>query len=208
MNKLFFSVIFLTIATVGFSQWEYDTIPEGNRAAVMAAQEREQKQQQVQNPWFFGGGLIAGFGSGGGAFGISPLVGYKVNNYVDAGLGLNLVYNYNRTRYWDGTPSGDKNRAFNVGLMPFVRVFPVNNLFAQLQFEQAWVNGSYMQGGSKYKYNYDYQALIASLGYANRVNGRVGFFISVGIDLLRDPNSPYRYSDGRIMPVIATGVNF
>lgn len=201
-NKILFAVLFLAIGFTASAQWQYDTTVAGNHQAVMAAreQERQQQAQPEQKPWFFGGGAVLGFSSGSGAIGVSPLVGYKLNNYIDAGMGVNLVYHYNN--YYT------RNKAFNVGLMPFVRAFPVNNLFAQLQFEQGWVNGNYISNGTKTKYNYDYQALIASIGYANRVNGRVGFFISVGIDLLKDPNSPYRYTDGTIMPVISTGVNF
>ncbi len=196
-------IVFLAgCAIASNAQWQYDTTVDGNKAAVMAAREQDRQQQTKlqQSPWFFGGGLVLGFSSGAGAVGVSPVAGYKVNDYIDAGMGLNLVYHYNNYYY--------RNRAFNVGLMPFVRAFPINNLFTQLQFEQAWVNGNYLSNDTKVKYNYDYQALIASLGYANRVNGRVGFFVSVGIDLLKDPNSPYRYSNGRIMPVFSTGVNF
>ena len=202
-NKILLIVLLFTIGFTAKAQWQYDTSVAGNQQAVMAAREQERQQQQAQQdqkPWFFGGGAVLGFSSGSGAIGVSPMVGYKLNNYVDAGMGVNLIYHYNN--YYT------RNRAFNVGLMPFVRAFPINNFFAQLQFEQGWINGSHLSGGTKTKYNYDYQALIGSVGYANRVNGRVGFFMSVGIDLLKHPNSPYRYSDGTIMPVISTGVNF
>lgn len=203
IKKILLVVCFAGIGFASNAQWQFvDTTRDGNEAAVMAAREQDRLQQLQlnQNPWFFGGGLVLGFSSGNGALGVSPLVGYKINNYIDAGMGLNLVYHYNN--YYN------RNRAFNVGVMPFVRVFPINNLFAQLQFEQAWVNGNYLSGGTKVKYNYDYQALLASIGYASRVNGRVGFFMSVGIDLLNNPNSPYRYSNGRVMPVFSTGINF
>lgn len=211
MQKLFFILLLSVTCTLGLAQWEADTVIEGNRRAVMAAREEGRRQEGVtitQIPWFFGGGILAGFSNYGSAFGISPLVGYRLNDYVDAGLGVNFIYNSTRPRYWDGTATGDKYRSFNFGLVPFVRAFPIENIFTQLQFEQAWVTGNMVSGGQKNKYNYNYQSLIASLGYAQRIGGRVGFYFSVGIDLLNNPNSPYRDANGRVKPVLGTGINF
>lgn len=210
MQRIIFILLLTMISYSGLAQWQYDTAVDGNRRAVMAAKERDALDAQGlrQTPWFFGGGLVAGFSSYGSAFGLSPLAGYKLNDYVDAGLGLNLIYNSSKPRDWNGNQTDYKSRAFNFEIMPFVRAFPINNVFAQLQFEQAWVNGNIISGGQKTKFNYDYQSLIASLGYAQRMGGRVGFYFSVGIDLLKDPYSPYRDNHGRVKPVFSTGINF
>lgn len=179
------------------------------------------RQSQVRRParpdklkhYFVGGNFIASFGDGGGAFGLNPSIGYSINPYVDVGLGINAVYNYNKDYYYGG-----KWRTWNLGVAPFARVYPIDFLFFEASFEENLVSTRYIDGnGQKQdRQNYNAPSLIGAIGYSNRVFGRSNFFFSVGMDFLNNKNSPYRenYYDNqgvlrsRPTAIIRTGFNF
>lgn len=163
--------------------------------------------------YFVGGNLIASFGDGGGAFGLNPSIGYSVNQYVDVGVGINAVYNYNKDYYYGG-----KWRTWNLGIAPFARIYPVDFLFFEASFEENLVSMRYINsdGVKGDRQNYTAPSLIGAIGYANRIFGRSNFFFSVGMDFLNNKNSPYRenyYDDQgtlrtRPTAIIRTGFNF
>ena len=62
--------------------------------------------------------------------GITPQLGYSLTNWLDAGITFNLNYLSQRDYY-----SGDKLRQTTYGPGAFVRLFPVNFLFATAQYE-------------------------------------------------------------------------
>lgn len=173
-----------------------------------ARQQRTQKLRQ----YFVGGNFIASFGDGGGAFGINPSIGYSLNQYVDVGVGFNAVYNYNKDYYYGG-----KWRSWNLGVAPFVRVYPIDFLFFEGSFEENMVSSRYIseEGVKSERQNNTAPSLIAAIGYTQRVFGQSSFFISVGMDLLNNKNSPYRdnyYDEGgtlrsRPTAIIRTGFN-
>lgn len=163
--------------------------------------------------YFVGGNFIASFGDGGGALGLNPSIGYSVNPYLDIGIGINAVYNYNKDYYYGG-----KWRTWNLGIAPFARVYPVDFLFFEASFEENLVTTRYInQDGQKSdRQNYNAPSLIGAIGYSNRIFGRSSFFFSVGMDFLNNKNSPYRdnyYNDqGKLLSrptaIIRTGFNF
>ncbi|MGF7232629.1 hypothetical protein [Arachidicoccus sp.] len=167
--------------------------------------------QQKPHHYFLGGNFLAGFGDGGGSFGINPSVGYSINQYVDVGVGFNGIYSYQKFY------TSEKYRTWNIGIAPFARVYPVNFLFFEASFEENFVTSRIInQDGSKQpRENYNAPSLIGSIGYATRVYGQSSFFFSVGMDFLNNINSPYRdhYIDNNgilrssIQPVIKTGFN-
>ncbi len=161
--------------------------------------------------YFVGGNFLAGFGNGGGSFGINPSIGYSINQYVDVGVGFNGIYSYQKFY------TGEKYRTWNLGIAPFARVYPVNFLFFEASFEENFVTSRTInQDGSKQpRQNYNAPSLIGSIGYATRIYGQSSFFFSVGMDFLNNINSPYRdhYLDNNgvlrssVQPVIKTGFN-
>ena len=163
-------------------------------------------------PYFLGGNFIASFGDGGGAFGINPSIGYSISQYVDVGVGFNAVYNYSKNYY-----SGGKIRSWNLGVAPFVRLYPIDFLFFEGSFEENMISARYIDGNGvkSDRQNSSAPSLIGAIGYTNRIYGRSSFFVSVGMDFLNNKNSPYRdnYYDergtlrSRPTAIIRTGFN-
>lgn len=161
--------------------------------------------------YFIGGNFLAGFGDGGGAFGINPTIGYSINKYIDVGIGLNAVYNYQK--YYNN----EKLRTWNLGLAPYARIYPIDFLFFEASFEENLVSSRHINsdGTKDARNNYTVPSLIGAVGYATRVYGQTTFFFSVGMDFLNNINSPYRnqYYDengtlrSQILPIIRTGFN-
>ena len=162
--------------------------------------------------YFVGGNFIASFGDGGGAFGLNPSVGYSVNQYVDVGIGFNGVYNYNKDYY-----NGGKWRTWNLGVAPYIRLYPVDFLFFEGSFEENLVSARYIssEGLKTDPQNASPPSLIGAIGYTQRIYGQSSFFFSVGMDFLNNKNSPYRENyydaDGTVRSrptaIIRTGFN-
>ena len=202
------------LVNAGFAQYQNDN---GYNNQDEMEQEQEQSQPKVQNQaklrhYFVGGNFIASFGDGGGAFGINPSIGYSLSPYVDVGLGFNGVYNYSKDYYYGG-----KWRTWNLGVAPFVRLYPVDFLFFEGSFEENLVSSRYVSetGEKSDRQNASAPSLIGAIGYTNRIFGQSSFFISVGMDFLNNKNSPYResyYDDAgtlrsRPTAIIRTGFN-
>ncbi|WP_346238016.1 hypothetical protein ABDK00_002960 [Niabella insulamsoli] len=166
---------------------------------------------------FTGGGVTASFFSGGSVLGASPVLGYKLNDYFDAGVVLNYVYNGSRDVY----EYNDKLRQHVFGPGVFARAFPVPFLFAQAQLEHNFTNINYTGSGSarpddKYRASATSLLLGGGLSTGRQKGGTTFFYFSVLADVLKDANSPYvdvsfdPNSGARrvqIVPVIRAGVN-
>ncbi len=164
-----------------------------------------------QENLFFGGSLNLGLGGGQLTLGGSPEVGYSVANWLDVGLGLNLIYtSIAANTYYN--PSNTKLRQFNYGGGPFVRLYPVNFLFVQGQFEENWTKVKVKQDIYTYKQTVNASSLIAGIGYTQRVVGQGSYYILVGVDLLKNAYSPYVTENevGQLVaqPIVRIGYNF
>lgn len=158
---------------------------------------------------FIGGSLNVGFASNTLQLGAVPEIGYSVTNWLDAGIGLNVNYASERADpYYNGNV---RYRSFNYGGGPFVRLYPIRFIFIQGQFEQNWIKQTAKDFNSGYSASatYQSQSFIAGIGYTQRIIGQSGFYTMIGLDLLTDPNSPYRdaYNNAAI-PIIRAGFNF
>ncbi|HEY0298770.1 MAG TPA: hypothetical protein VGB84_06080 [Arachidicoccus sp.] len=206
IKKIFTVAFFLVLAASAFAQDTTDVnddVPEiGNVRPQYGSKPFQPKH------YFVGGNLVAGFGDGGGAFGINPSIGYSINQYVDVGVALNAVYNYQK--YYND----DKQHTWNIGVAPFARVYPIPFLFFEASFEDNYVHSKYLPSGeTPYSNHWNVPSLIGSVGYATRVYGQSYFFVSIGMDFLDNINSPYReqYYDennvlrSKIQPIIRTG---
>lgn len=184
--------------------------PNSKENAQILDNQRNQINTKGPKKWFSGGALNLGFGSGGSNIGVMPVLGYSPNKYVDLGFELNYSYtSYSADYSW----TGYKQKFSNFGLGPWARVYPIDFLFIQGQFQQNWVN--YSSGSDKE--NHSVQSLLGYIGYSNRVANSGSYFFMVGMDFLQNQYSPYRqydYTDnaGKVhtkpIAIVRAGFNF
>ena len=195
MNKKIFTLI---IATAIF-------ISAAN--AQRSSDEDESKSFLKKENLFTGGSVGAGFGQGTFSLGLGPYFGYSLNKYIDVAASFN--YNYVSQR---DPNSSLKVRQSILGPGAFVRLFPINGLFAQAQYEYNFVQLKAIYGVPGYPNQvekYKVQSTLIGGGYASGRNG-VGstyYFFSILFDVANNELSPYRDNFGRKNPIIRTGVN-
>ena len=110
------------------------------------AQDKESEEPHgFQKDHLFTGGSIS-FGLGSNTFqvGGSPVFGYNITNWLDAGV----VANYNYVSYRNVYQNNDKLRSSTYGGGAFTRIYPLRFLFAQAQFEQNFIKQKYIPGFS------------------------------------------------------------
>lgn len=160
---------------------------------------------------FMGGTLNVSFGNQLTALGVSPFFGYSVNRYLDVAASFGV--NYISQRDISGYNVNDKLRQTVYGPGAFIRVFPVNFLFAQAQYEFNLIKYKYIpppnSGGTVEKYNYDAHSLLIGPGFASGRNkeNKSYYYISVLWDIGKATNSPYKDNIDRAVPVIRAGYN-
>lgn len=188
--------IFLLLCLAGFS-------------TAIFAQQSEPEEEQVhgfqKDKLFTGGDLTLSFYTGGTTIGVSPYLGYSVTKWLDAAVSLNFIYQGQKDPY------GNKVRQTNLGPGAFVRLFPVNFLYVQAQYEHNFINYKYIaQGGAgTFKDKFDVNSLLLGAGYSSgRGEGsNTYYYLSVLFDVAQLPNSPYVDSYGRLVPIIKAGIN-
>ncbi|WP_298298883.1 hypothetical protein [Hydrotalea sp.] len=165
---------------------------------------------QKQN-MFIGGGLSLGFGTYSFNIGGTPEIGYSFNEWLDAGVSINL--NYQSVKADPYFNNDIRQRSFNYGGGPFVRIFPIKQLFLQGQFEQNWIKYNYlnMTNNQATSFNTNASSFLAGVGYAQRIIGQSTFYTVIMVDVLNSPYSPYRSYNGvtsTALPIIRAGFNF
>jgi hypothetical protein len=138
---------------------------------------------------FTGGSVSLSFANSTFGAGVSPVFGYSLTKWIDAGLAIN--YFYISQKY----SSTIKLRQSTYGAGPFVRIFPVNFLFVQGQFEKNFITYKeiYSNGNPTIRDNRDANSLLLGAGYATgrtKEIGAYGYF-SVLFDVMDDKDSPY-----------------
>jgi hypothetical protein len=173
MKKLMFSLVLL-VTTV--SIW---------------AQDEEQQSGFKKQNLFTGGSVTVSFYSGGTILGANPIFGYKIANWLDAGVALNYTYQGSRDNY----VVNDKIRQHVFGPGVFTRIFPIPSLFLHAQAEHNFNNWAYEDPASGYKQNdvTDANSLLLGGGWAQgRQRGSNSFFyIEILFDVLKNKYSPY-----------------
>jgi len=177
------------------------------------AQSGEEKKEEKKGGFkkeklFTGGSATVGFSSYSTVLGITPQFGYTLTNWADAGITFNLNYTSQR----DYQNYGDKLRQTVYGPGAFVRLFPVNFLFASAQYEYNMIHVKYSPADNGFPvpaYNVNASSLLLGAGYAGgRERGNnTYYFLSVSWDVLGDKNSPYIDGLGRSSPIIRAGYN-
>ena len=179
----------------------------------------EKKGFKMEN-LFTGGGIQLSFAGSTFIAGASPVLGYSINKWLDAGVVVNFTYYSNRhiTYYSPGTglyyTSDDKLRQTLFGPGAFVKVYPVKFLFLQAQGEINFISQKiiYADNFPTEKTKYNVPSLLVGAGYCNGRQG-VGdlfYYISLLVDVVKDRNSPYveQISNGKvnILPIIRAGL--
>lgn len=180
------------------------------------AQEEEEKRPFKEN-LFTGGNVTVSFFNGTTILGASPILGYKLANWADAGIVTNFIYSGQR----DFQEIDDKVRQTVYGGGVFARLYPVNFLFVQGQLEHNFTKLKYIPASSNYlpyKETVDATSFLVGAGYAQgrTKDNNTFYYISVLFDVMKNENSPYvdrvynpstgRYSV-RTIPIIRAGLN-
>lgn len=181
---------------------------------TVRAQEEEERRKDEEpvkgfnkENLFTGGSISVGFSNSSFLIGGSPVFGYSLTNWADAGI----VINYNYTSFRDyGFIYNDKLRQTVYGGGPFLKLYPIRFLFVQGQYEHNFIRQKFIpNAGPTEKYTSESNSLLLGAGYTTGRQGKGGppfFYISVLFDVLSDINSPYTDGYGRIVPIVRGGI--
>ncbi len=176
--------------------------------------EKEEAEKEVEKGFkkenlFTGGNVQLSFANRTTALGIGPFFGYSINRYIDVAASVNVNYISQR----DNIQFEDKLRQTTIGPGAFVRVFPINIIFAQVQYEHNFIK-------QRYKYpsaqnlpdetaTVDVNSILVGGGLATGRSqyNKSYFYFSVLWDVTRLQNSPYTDAANRAIPIIRTGYN-
>ncbi|MCC7402505.1 MAG: hypothetical protein IT214_13585 [Chitinophagaceae bacterium] len=123
---------------------------------------------------------------------VSPQLGYRFNQYLAAGAGINLQYVSLKQRYNNGDPYSRISQGVT-GLNIFGRVYPASFLMIQAQPELNYIFGKIKYYNPPSKTNLD-ASIVPSLLLGGGLvfpAGKGGFIVSVFYDVLQQANSPY-----------------
>lgn len=164
-----------------------------------------EKSFQLQR-LFSGGNVNLGFSSYTTNLGLSPQLGISLTDWLDAGLSVNFNYTSQRDPY-----ATDKVHLTTIGPGIFARVFPVNFLFASVQYEYNFITYKFISDAANgnQKLNLRAPSLLLGLGYAGgRMKGNnTYYYFTVSGDFLGNKNSPYIDNFERMIPVVRAGFN-
>ena len=165
------------------------------------------------NPIFIGGNVVIGGGAGSFQLGLNPEMYKRINDYVDIGAATNLFFQSFNPTISNGLP-GTSSRSFQLGVGGFTRIWPIEQFFIQIQPEYNYTWSRFKDRGTEgvnatasKSIRFGAESLLAGIGYGTRSDNGMTYF-SVMIDLLKNPNSPYRDSYNRADPIIRAGFTF
>lgn len=180
---------------------------------VSAQDEEKDKEEKEKIPFkqklFTGGSVSLAFFNNTFLIGASPVFGYSLTNWIDAGV----VVNYNYTSYRDVNQFNDRLRQTVYGGGLFTKIYPVRFLFAQAQVEKNVIrqkykpaSGSSLQPETNKR---DGNSFLVGGGYTSGRQGMGGapfYYLAVLFDVGGDINSPYTDAYGRTIPIIRAGL--
>jgi hypothetical protein len=172
---------------------------------VADAQHNDSKGFDKSN-LFTGGNVTLAFGYSYTDLGLSPHFGYSINKWLDVAANANLNYVSQRDNY----QPGDKIRQTTYGPGAFVRIFPINFLYAQIQYEHNFTSQKYIPvSGSTEKIQLDANSLLLGIGYTSGRSSEENtyYYFSVMFDVLGVRGSPYLDYLQRSLPIVKAGFN-
>ena len=173
-----------------------------------AQDDDEEEKRSFKENLFTGGSVSLAFYNNTFLIGASPVFGYSITNWADAGI----VVNYNYTSYRDVNLYDDRLRQTQYGGGVFAKLYPVRFLFAQAQLEYNTIKQKYIPpgGGTTTKYpGVNGNSFLVGGGYTTGREGRGGepfYYLAVLFDVSGDTNSPYTDGHGRSIPIIRAGL--
>ncbi len=184
---------------------------------LTATAQEEEKDEKItkeggfkKENLFTGGNLTLQFGNQTTTLGVSPYFGYSITRWLDVAASLNFNYTSQR----DFQFLDDRLRQTMYGPGAFVRIFPLNFLFAQAHFEHNFIKLKYIPDNNNNtvpteKYSLDASSFLVGGGYAGGRNrdSRSFYYISVFWDIAGNENSPYLDNQRRTVPIIRAGYN-
>lgn len=176
-------------------------------STIINAQDEEENKGFKKENLFTGGSVSLAFFNNTFLIGASPVFGYSLSNWADAGI----VGNYNYTSYRDyNFVFNDKLRQTLYGGGAFLKLYPLRFLFAQAQVEHNFINQKLIRntGGSE-SYKIEANSVLMGGGYTTGRQGRGGqphYYLSVLFDVSGNSNSPYTDAYGRTIPIIRAGL--
>ncbi len=192
MKKTILSLLFL-ISTITF---------------IFAQDKEEEKEKGFKKEnLFIGGSVSLAFYNSTFLIGGSPVFGYSIAKWIDAGI----VANYNYTAYRDINTFDDKLHQSVYGGGVFTKIYPLRFLFAQAQFEHNFIKQKYILpgGGPTSTSTTDANSFLIGGGYSTGRYGTGGppfFYLAVLFDVSGNANSPYTDGYGRTIPIIRGGI--
>ena len=166
---------------------------------------------------FAGGTVTVSFYSGGTVLGGNPFFGYKLTEWLDAGIVANYTYAGSR----DNIYINDKVRQNIFGGGVFTRIYPARFFFFQIQPEHNFTRTKYIYptGGTTEHYKSDVNTLFLGVGLAQgrQPGSNTFYYISLLFDVIKSRYSPYVnnvydpnthiFVRTDILPIIRAGLN-
>ena len=167
----------------------------------------DDEKRPFQENLFTGGSVSFSFFGNTFLVGGSPVLGYSLTNWLDAGVVVNATY----TSYRDyNGVLNDKLRQTLFGGGGFARLYPVRFLFVQGQIERNSIQQTFIPvAGVKEKISVGASSTLIGGGYTSGRQGRGGrpfYYLAVMFDVGGDINSPYTDAYGRTIPIVRGGL--
>ena len=172
-------------------------------------EEDDEEKKSFKERLFTGGSIALAFYNNTFLIGGSPVFGYSITNWLDAGIVAN--YNYTSYRDYQGIFNA-KLRQKNYGGGAFVKLYPVRFLFVQAQAEHNWLRLKYLPPNNTSpveRRTATGNSFLIGGGYCTGREpggGQPFYYLSVLFDIGDDPNSPYTDEYGRAIPIIRGGL--
>lgn len=167
--------------------------------------EQAEKKGFDKSKLFFGGNFGLGFGTN-TFVNVSPQVGYRFNDYLAAGVGVNFNYYSYKYYNYDGSNLYRESLGYS-GLNVFGRVYPIKFILIQAQPElnYSWGSRKFYDGSDKERLSGQFvPSLLIGGGAAIPMGGRNGaLLLMMQYDVLQESRSPYGNK-----PFFTLGYNF
>ena len=152
-----------------------------------------------QNPWYWGGNFSLGLGDGTFNVNLTPELTKSISRVLDMGFALNFGYLKNSN-------SNFEYQKISYGMAVISRLWIAQHVVISLNPEYNWLHVTTKDPSTQLQIKTFAQApsILVGVGYGSRDIGDKVFFVSVLLDILNDPNSPY-YTGGVKLPFFRAG---
>lgn len=163
--------------------------------SASAQQESGATKSNFKDRLIVGGGIGLQFGDL-TLIDLSPTVGYRVTDKLEAGVGITYKYFRIKNYFYDYTTGTKYDLKTNIyGGSLYARYALIENLFVHIEYERLLYNYTdiYFVSGNatKSKAEATINSFFIGGGYRQRISGRSYFYVMGLWNLIDDPLSPY-----------------